>query len=108
MIIKSPILVSIFFQRKNFGVAKMIVTSSLIDPNIDQLLFLLRPEVLLQTLSNTFGEKMSEFSEWLVGETPNPTHKFLARALKNGHMVNSLTFEVISMSSIFNVFFQNL
>ena len=63
------------------------IDSVITSDKLDKLLFLLRPEVLLQTLSTTFGEGMCEFSEWLVGETPNPNHKFLARALKNGHLV---------------------
>ena len=47
----------------------------------------LRPEVLLQTLSEEFGDDLFEFYEWLVGAVPNHNHEFLARAMRAGHYV---------------------
>lgn len=46
----------------------------------------LRPEVLLQTLHNSFGEAIFNYYEWFAGDTldPNINHYFLAKALKEG------------------------
>ena len=60
------------------------------EKELDKLLLRLRPEVLLQSLADTFGgARMSEFSEWLKGTKPNPAHFFYARALQAGHMVGT-------------------
>ena len=58
---------------------------------IRRVLLLIRPEILLQTLYKTFGEELLQFTDYLIGETPNPAHEMLATALTKGHAVSSLS-----------------
>src|SRR6266571_1388027 len=64
------------------------VRSSILSTKDEELLAnRLRPEVLLQVLSEGFGSRLFKFYEWLDCTTPNPNHEFLARAIRAGHCV---------------------
>ena len=54
---------------------------------VDLLASHLRPEVLLQVLYEQFEQGVFDFYEWLDVRTPNPSHEFLARAMRAGHCV---------------------
>ena len=60
------------------------------DEEIRRVLLMIRPEVLLQTLRRTFGDELLQFTDYLIGETPNPAHEMLATALTKGHAVSAL------------------
>ena len=60
------------------------------DDEIAKIVQYVRPELLLQTLHDIFGNDILTFCEYLVGETPNPAHEMLAKALHHGHNVSNV------------------
>lgn len=55
----------------------------------------LRPEVLLQSLHEVFGDKIFEFYDWFDGAQPSTNHYILARVLREGGMVLTTNVDVL-------------
>ncbi len=59
----------------------------------------LRPEVLLQTIHEVFGDKIFEFYDWFDGAEPSTNHFILARVLREGGMVLTTNVDVLIESA---------
>jgi tetratricopeptide (TPR) repeat protein len=55
----------------------------------------LRPEVLLQTLQEVFGDKIFDFYDWFDDAVPSTNHYVLARALKEGGLVLTTNVDIL-------------
>lgn len=55
----------------------------------------LRPEVLLQTIHEVFGDKIFEFYDWFDGAEPSTNHFILARVLREGGLVLTTNVDVL-------------
>ncbi|MFA4846531.1 MAG: SIR2 family protein, partial [Patescibacteria group bacterium] len=68
----------------------------------------LRPEVLLQVLSEELDARLFEFYEWLDCNIPNPNHEFLARAIQAGHAVFTTNIDCLIEAAYRNLFNEEL
>ncbi|GFH54414.1 hypothetical protein CTEN210_10890 [Chaetoceros tenuissimus] len=67
----------------------------------------LRPEVLLQTLHEVYGDKIFAFYDWFDGAEPSTNHYVLARVLKEGGLVLTTNVDFLIEKAYENLFGSN-
>jgi len=83
------------FRQFSEHMLKNLLSTSMSLTDISMFVSELRPEVLLQTLSEVFGDKIFDFYDWFNDAEPSTNHYVLARALKEGGLVLTTNVDIL-------------